>query len=39
MINQQKKRIAAIDVLIILLLMLCIAGVAVRIAVGENGLF
>ena len=38
-INQQKKKIAAVDVLIILLLMLCLAGVAVRIAVGENGLF
>ena len=37
--NQPKKKIAAIDVLIVLLLMLCVAGVAVRIAVGENGLF
>ncbi|MBQ3526969.1 MAG: hypothetical protein IJA52_00225 [Clostridia bacterium] len=37
--NQPQKRIAAVDILIILLLVLCLAGVAVRIAIGENGLF
>ena len=38
-IDQSKKRIAAVDVLIVLLLILCLAGIAVRIAIGENGLF
>ena len=38
-ISQKKKRIAAVDVLIILLLVICVAGIGLRIAVGENGLF
>jgi len=38
-IKRSKVKIAAVDVLIVLLLILCLAGVCVRIAVGENGLF
>ncbi|MBQ2730073.1 MAG: hypothetical protein IJF69_04800 [Clostridia bacterium] len=34
-----KKKIAAIDVLIVLLLLFCIAGIGVRIAVGDSGMF
>lgn len=38
-VSRKKKKIAAVDVLIVILLVLCVAGIGLRIAVGENGLF
>ena len=34
-----KKRIAAVDILIAILLLLCVVGVGVRILIGETSLF
>ena len=34
-----KKKIAAVDILIVMLVLLCIAGIVIRIAVGESSLF
>ncbi|MBQ4067083.1 MAG: hypothetical protein IJD22_05515 [Clostridia bacterium] len=36
---KNKKRIAAVDILIVILLLLCIAGIGVRIFIGEGNLF
>ncbi len=36
---KNKKKIAAVDVMIAVLIVLCIAGLIIRIAVGDSGLF
>lgn len=36
---KNKKRFAAVDILIAILLLLCIAGIGVRIFIGEGNLF
>ena len=36
--NNEKKKISSLDVFLFILLIMCIAGVAVRLAVGENGI-
>ena len=35
---KSKRKIAAVDIMILLLLLLCIGGIAVRIVVGDSGL-
>ena len=37
--TKKTKRLAAIDILIVILLVLCAAGIGIRTAIGENGLF
>ena len=37
--TEKRRRFAAIDALIIILLMLCVAGIAVRTVTGSVGLF
>ncbi|MBQ4067510.1 MAG: hypothetical protein IJD22_07700 [Clostridia bacterium] len=37
--TKSKKRIAAVDIMIAILLVLCITGIVIRIAVGEGGFF
>lgn len=36
---QKKRRATAVDILIAVMLLLCLAGIGVRIAVGDGGLF
>lgn len=36
---KSKRRIAAVDIMIVLLLILCIGGIIIRIAIGDSGLF
>ena len=36
---KSKRKIAAVDIMIGLLLLLCIAGIVIRIVIGDSGLF
>ncbi|MBE6586969.1 MAG: DUF4330 family protein [Ruminococcaceae bacterium] len=36
---KSKKKIAAVDVMIAILLILCVAGIVIRVAVGDSGIF
>ena len=38
-VQKNKKRISAVDVMIVILLLLCASGIIVRVIIGENSLF